>query len=34
MRFEMFVQSDVVAEIEEDTGNRYGNAGGEADVRR
>ena len=28
------VQSDVVAEIEEDTGNRYGNAGGEADVQR
>lgn len=28
------MQSDVVAEIEEDAGNRYGNAGGEADVQR
>ena len=28
------MQSDVVAEIEEDTGNRYGNAGGETDVQR
>lgn len=28
------MQSDVVAEIEEDAGNRYSNAGGEADVQR
>lgn len=28
------VQSDVVPEIEENAGNGYGNAGGEADVQR